>query len=163
MKELILEVDFMRNKKDGVIPALKNPPEFTIGITTAYFEGSHPDEHWFQKNTEDSCLDENVAVGIEDVKQELKQGYQYKSRDKGILTLIRSVDGSIVAQCYNFAWTATQKLLFSEDAFVEMGEFMSNGDPATLVAAGRFDSDQIFCFQHSWHLDKMDSLTENKT
>ena len=40
-KDLVLEIDFFAVQ--GSAPALKDPPEFKLGITHRYLEGTRPD------------------------------------------------------------------------------------------------------------------------
>lgn len=50
-QELVLELDFFAT--EGSAPALREPPEFKVGITKRYFEGDRPEEpDWFYKGTE---------------------------------------------------------------------------------------------------------------
>lgn len=57
-QELLLEIDFFAS--EGSDPALRDPPEFKVGITKRYLEGDRPDEpDWFYRGTD--VYDKNIS------------------------------------------------------------------------------------------------------
>ena len=155
-KELALVVDFMPDK-DGIIPALKIPPEFTVGITKEYFEGSRPAEpDWFYKNVEGHCYEEGVAHWMHGVKDR----YQHLSVHE-ILGLVRSVDSSAVTSPFNLMSSQGRKLLFSDEVFEVFGKFLSDGEVEKLTATGLWSPDEVDSYKKIWNMDQnKDDITE---
>jgi len=107
-KELVLELNF--HAEDGSAPALKDPPEFKVGLTRRYLDGSRPDEpDWFYKG--DCVYEKNVAgwrAGLEDHYKRMTSNHllttaRYPSADSGVYRVQLTSE-------------ATGKHLFSDEA-----------------------------------------------
>jgi hypothetical protein len=120
-QELVLEIDFFANK--GSAPALRDPAEFKIGITSRYLEGDRPDEpDWFYKGT--SVYDSNIKVFI----AVLSDRYHRMTSDR-LLTVTRYASGSSSGVHRLFLMTEVDGTpLFSDDALDAFARAMNNDD-----------------------------------
>jgi len=118
-QELVLELDF--RAVNGVAPALKQPPEFKIGIAKQYFEGDRVAEpDWFFKGTD----------GYEDNVKPFRLGLQdhhNRMTDSHVLIIVRHpVDGAGVyrvqlASCED----GSKPMLFSDQALEAYSRVLS--------------------------------------
>jgi hypothetical protein len=88
MQDLMIEVDFCL--EDGMPLALKDPPEFKIGVTRNYLEGKSPLPNWFN-----SCKKKAVLAWLKEECNKLAMNKEKKeSRCAPVLFLILLPDGS---------------------------------------------------------------------
>ena len=119
-QELVLEIDFFANK--GSAPALRDPAEFKIGITSRYLQGDRPDEpDWFYKGT--SVYDDNIKMFIAG----LTDHYRRMTNDR-LLTVTRYASGSSGVYRVLLMTEVGGTPLFSDDALDAFARAMNNDD-----------------------------------
>jgi hypothetical protein len=87
-KEAVLVVSFYRDNETGTAPALRDPPEFQIGITKDFIRGDRPDEpDWFFKGT--PVYEKNIdmfVTAVEDMYRRMTELH--------LLVIVRDSSGS---------------------------------------------------------------------
>jgi hypothetical protein len=91
MQDLLIEVDFL--SVDGIALALKDPPEFKIGVIRNYLEGKSPFPSWFigRKKGEDEAF----LASLKEACSKLVMNKEKKeSENDPFLFLVRLPDGT---------------------------------------------------------------------
>lgn len=136
-QEVVLELSFFAD--EGSAPALREPPEFKVGITKDYLEGDRPNEpDWFCKGTH--VYEKNVSAFL----QAAADQYHRMTSDH-LLTIVRYASGSsgVHHLMLNALPEATGISLFSDDAYNAFARAMKDDDSCLEVVLGRENSSRI--------------------
>jgi len=121
-QEVVLELDFYAN--EGSAPALREPPEFKVGITKRYLEGDRPDEpDWFYKG-DDTYYEKNVSAFLAGTTDH----YQRMTKNH-LLTVTRYASGSSgVYRLMLLSSVENGTPLFSDEAYDAFDRAMKDDD-----------------------------------
>ena len=123
-KELILELDFY----GASAPALKERPEFKVGMARRYFEGSRPDEpDWFGKGTD--FYEENIEGWLAALRDQYND-----TTPNHLLVLAREPGGNSGMYSVNLVSDETTMTpLFSDEAVDAFERAVMYGDDSRLA------------------------------
>lgn len=108
-QELVLELDFFAN--EGSAPALRDPPNFKIGVAKRYIEGRRPDEpDWFHKGSE--IYDSNVKMFVTGAMDHYR-----RMTSNHLLTFVRYASGSTGVYRVMLLTEENGTPLFSDEAY----------------------------------------------
>lgn len=118
-QELVLELDF--RAKEGSAPALRDPPEFKVGITSRYLRGDCPDESsWFPQGSDEHEKNSGLLACLNDHYRRMTSNH--------LLTLSRYASGTINVSRLSVTPNVNAVSLFSDDAFDAFSRALRNDD-----------------------------------
>lgn len=114
--ELLLELDLYADEQ-GSAPALRTPPEFKVGITRRYLEGTRPEEpDWFGKGT-----------NVDRVRACVQDQYQRMTSDH-LFVIARYPNGSTGLYWLRPVSPTTGIALFSDEAMDAFSRALRDDD-----------------------------------